>query len=61
MFLRNRNPAHLAAEMLAGIDDFARHDAVGQTAAFVVDIAQEQVQGGDALRQAALDGVPFGA
>ena len=27
----------------------------------MVDIAQKQVQGGDALREAALDGLPLGA
>ena len=53
--------AHLAAEMLAAINHLARDDAVGQAAAFVVDVAQEQVERGDALRQAAFDGLPLGA
>ncbi len=59
--LGRRNAAHLPPEMLAAIDHFARHDAVGQAAAFVVDVAQEQIERRDALRQSALDGLPLGA
>src|ERR1700722_1117969 len=52
---------HLTAEMFAAINHFARHDAVSQTTAFVVDIAQKHVESSDALRQAPLDDVPLGA
>ena len=47
--------------MFAAINHLARHDAVGQAAAFVVDVAQEQVERGDALRQSLFDGLPLGA
>ena len=47
--------------MPAGIDHLARDHLVGQAAALVIDVLQEQIERGDALGQAALDGVPFGA
>ena len=47
--------------MFAAIDHFARDHAVGQDAAFVVDVVQKQIERGDALRQAALDVAPFRA
>ncbi len=59
--LGRRNAAHLPPEMFAAIDHLARHHAVGQAAAFVVDVAQEHVERGDALRQSLLDGLPLGA
>ncbi len=40
--------------------EVARDDAFAQDATLVVDVAQEHVQRGDALAQAALDGVPVG-
>ena len=51
---------HLAAEVLAAVDQLARHDAVGQDLRVVIDVLQEQVQRGDALGQAALEHVPLG-
>jgi hypothetical protein len=36
--------AHLPPEMLARINNFARHNSGGQAAALVVDIAQEEIQ-----------------
>jgi hypothetical protein len=45
----------------AAIDDLAGYDAVGENAAFVVNIAQEEIEGGDALGQAAFDAVPLRA
>jgi hypothetical protein len=35
--------------VLAGVDDFAGDDAVFEDAAFVVDVFEEEVEGGDAL------------
>ena len=56
---RDLETDHLAAEVLAGVDDFARNDAVGEDAAFVVDVFQEEVERHDALGEAALDLIPF--
>src|SRR6185437_11101138 len=58
---RHLQPTHLAAEVSAAIDDLAGYDAVGENAAFVVNIAQEEIEGGDALGQAAFDAVPLRA
>ncbi len=44
--------AHLAAEVPAAVEQLARDDALGEDAALVVDVLQEQVDGGQALRQA---------
>ena len=52
--------AHLAAEVPAAVDQLARHDAVGEDPALVVDVLEEQVERGDPLRQPALDRVPLG-
>ena len=57
--LADMEAAHLPAEMFAAIDDFPRHHAVVQNPAFVIDVLEEQIQRGDALRQAALDAGPF--
>ncbi len=57
---RHLHAAHLPPEMLAGVDDLARDDAVFQNPPLVINIFQEQVQRRDALRQAALDRLPFG-
>ncbi len=59
--LGHGDAAHLPAEMFAAIDHFARNHAVGQAAAFVVDVAQKQIERRDALGQPAFDGLPFGA
>ena len=58
---RHLQSAHLAPEMLAAVHDFARHGAVRKNAAFVVNIAQEQVERGNALGQSAFDAAPFRA
>ncbi len=52
---RDINAAHFAAEMFAAVDQFARNDAFGEDPAFVVDVTQEKIQSGEALREAALD------
>ena len=51
--------AHLAPVVLRAVDQLARHDAFREDAAVVVDVAQEQVERGQALRQAALDRLPL--
>ena len=51
--------AHLAAEVAAAVDELARHDAFREDAPLVVDVAQEQVDGGEPLRQPALERVPL--
>ena len=56
---RNFKPNHLAPEMLAGIDQLARNLAVLENALLAVDVLQEKVQRHHALRQPALDAVPF--
>ncbi len=56
---RDAKAAHLAPEVTAAIDQFARHDAIVEDLAFVIDIFQEEVEGGDALGQAVLDLRPF--
>ena len=57
--MRDREALHLAPEVLAAVDDRARHHAVLQDPPFGVDVVQEQVQRREALGQAALDEVPF--
>ncbi len=47
--------------MLAGVDDFTRDDAVVKDFAVVIHVLQKQIEGGDALGQAALDCLPLGA
>ena len=56
---RDLKAGHLAAKLRAGIDELTRDDAVGEDAAFVVDVFEEEVQGADALRKAAFDDFPF--
>lgn len=53
--------AHLAAEVLAAIDDLARNHTIGEDLSFVTDVPEKVVERGDALNQPALDGGPFGA
>ena len=45
--------------MPAAIDELARDDAVGEDFCVGVDVAQEKVERGDALREPALDAVPL--
>ena len=52
---RDLEAGHLAAELRAGVDELAGDDAVFEDAAFVVDVFEEEVEGGDALGEAALD------
>ena len=56
---RDLEALHLAAVVLAGVDDLAGDDAVVEDAALVVDVFEEEVKGDDALGEAALDGGPF--
>src|SRR6185295_5464346 len=58
---RHLQPTHLAAEVSAAIDDLAGYDAVGENAAFVVNIAQEEIEGRYALGQSAFDATPLRA
>ena len=54
-------PAHLAPVVRAAEDQFARDDAGAQDAAVMVDVAQEQVEGGDALGQSPFELLPLRA
>jgi len=56
---RDLEAAHLAAVVLATVDQLARHDAVGEDFGVGVDVAQEGVQRGDALGEPALDAIPL--
>jgi hypothetical protein len=47
--------------VFAAKNNFAGHDAVGKNAAFVVNVAQEKIERGDALRQSVFDVGPFRA
>jgi hypothetical protein len=47
--------------MFATVDELARDDAVSKDLGVGVDVAQEEVERGDALREAALDAVPLRA
>ncbi len=58
---RHLQPAHLPPEVPAAVNNFAGHDAVGENAPLVIDVAQKEIQRRDALRQAAFDVVPLGA
>ena len=46
--------------MLAAVDQLARHHAVVEDLGIEVDIAQKEIQRGDALREPPLDAVPLG-
>ena len=56
---RDLEAAHLAAVVLATVDKLAGDDAVSEDFGVGVDVAQEEVEGGDALGEAALDAVPL--
>jgi hypothetical protein len=45
--------------MPAAIDEFARDDMVSEDFCVGVDVAQEEIERGDALRKAAFDAVPL--
>ena len=51
----NIEATHFAAEMLAAVDQFARDDVVGEDAAFVIDVAQEKIERGEALGETLFD------
>src|ERR1700683_4673999 len=46
---RDAETAHLAAEMTATVNQFAGHDPGGQDFAVVIDVFEEEIEGGDAL------------
>src|SRR5205809_1259672 len=56
---RDRQAAHLATKMFAAEDQFARHNAIGQNAALMVDVLQKKIERGDALGESALNDMPF--
>ena len=56
---RHLQSAHLPPVVLAAIDQLARDDAVVEDFGVGVDIAQKEIERGDALREAALDAVPL--
>ena len=51
--------AHLAPVMPAAQHQFARDNPLGEYSRVVVDVLEEQVDGGEPLREAALEGTPF--
>ena len=55
----NLEAAHLAAIVLAAVDQFARNNVVVEDFGFGVDIAQEEIESGDALGEPALDAIPL--
>ena len=56
---RHLEAAHLAAIVLATVDQFAGNDAVVEDFGVGVDVAQEEIERGDALGESALDAVPL--
>ena len=56
---RNVESAHFAAEVAAPVHQFARDDTFRQDPSLVIDVFEEQVQGGEALGQAVLDLAPL--
>ncbi len=55
----NLQAAHLAAVVLAAVDQFARNNLVVEDLGFGVDVAQKEIESGDALGEAALDAIPL--
>ena len=56
---RHLQAAHLAPIVLAAVDELARNDAVVEDFGVGVNVAQEEIERGDALREAALDAIPL--
>ena len=56
---RHRQIAHLAPEVAATVDQFPRHDAIGENSSTVVNVLQEQIQRRDSLRESTFDLPPF--
>src|SRR5450755_925086 len=59
--LRHVDPEHLATIVSARIDGFARDYLVRQYAAFMINVAEKQIERGDALGETRLDLTPFSA
>ena len=57
---RHLQAAHLAAVLFAAIDELAGNDLVGEDFGVGVNVAQEVIERGDALGEAAFDFVPLG-
>src|SRR5450755_98 len=51
--------AHFAPQMTAAIDQPARNHSIRENLLIVVNIVEEEIEGGDALCQTLLDGGPF--
>ena len=45
--------------MFTAVNEFARNDAFGEYAAFVIDITEKKIKRGETLREAFFDPVPF--
>ena len=56
---RDLQAAHLTAIVLAAVDELAGDDSVVEDFGVGVDVAQEVIEGGDALGETALDVVPL--
>ena len=57
---RHPDALHLAAKVLAAVDEMPRHDPVRQDARLAVEVFQKEIEGGQALGEAALDHLPLG-
>jgi hypothetical protein len=55
----NGESAHFAAEVAATVHQFARDNTIRQDPSMVINVFEEQVQGGDVLGQAVLDLAPL--
>jgi hypothetical protein len=51
--------AHFSAKLAAAVHDLARHMAVVENLAFVINIVQKQIEGGDALGKTLFDVLPL--
>ncbi len=57
--LVDADATHLAAVVAAAVDQFRRHHAFGEDSTLVVDVLEEQVDGGQPLSQTPLERVPL--
>jgi len=56
---RNVESAHLAAKVLAAVDQIAGNGFVREDAPFVIDVAQEKIEGGEPLGKSFFDFGPL--
>jgi len=58
-FVSDRHAPHMRPVIGVAQDQFGRNDAVLQDLLFVIEVVEQQVEGGDPLNDAALDLPPF--